>query len=45
MERINGHHILVTADHGFLFTNTGPVETDKSKLSDKPDNAVIAKKR
>jgi uncharacterized protein (TIGR02687 family) len=42
---LNGHHILVTADHGFLFTETGPVETDKSKLSDKPDNAVIAKKR
>jgi uncharacterized protein (TIGR02687 family) len=42
---LNGHHILVTADHGFLFTETGPVETDKSKLSDKPDSAVIAKKR
>ena len=42
---LNGHHILVTADHGFLFTETARVETDKSKLNDKPDNAVFAKKR
>jgi uncharacterized protein (TIGR02687 family) len=42
---LNGHHILVTADHGFLFTETGRVETDKSKLNDRPDNAVVAKKR
>jgi hypothetical protein len=27
---LNGHHILVTADHGFLFTETGPVETRAS---------------
>jgi len=42
---LNGHHILVTADHGFLFTETARVETDKSKLNDKPDNTVLAKKR
>jgi uncharacterized protein (TIGR02687 family) len=42
---LNGHHILVTADHGFLFTETARAETDKSKLNVKPDSAVLAKKR
>ena len=42
---LNGHHVLITADHGFLFTETARVETDKSKLNEKPDNAVLAKKR
>ncbi|BBO04475.1 alkaline phosphatase [Bradyrhizobium ottawaense] len=42
---LNGHHILVTADHGFLFTETARPETDKSKLNVKPDDAVLAKKR
>jgi hypothetical protein len=42
---LNGHHILVTADHGFLFTETARVETDKSRLKDKPDRTVLAKKR
>lgn len=42
---LNGHHILVTADHGFLFTETARPETDKSKLNVKPDDAVLTKKR
>jgi uncharacterized protein (TIGR02687 family) len=42
---LNGHHILITADHGFLFTESAKVETDKSKLNDKPDSAILAKKR
>jgi hypothetical protein len=34
VNNLNGHHIVVTADHGFLFTETARVETDKSKLKD-----------
>ena len=45
INNLNGHHIVVTADHGFLFTETARVETDKSKLDDKPDGTVLAKKR
>jgi uncharacterized protein (TIGR02687 family) len=45
INNLNGHHIVVTADHGFLFTETARVETDKSKLDDKPDTTVLAKKR
>jgi len=36
---------VVTADHGFLFTETSPTQTDKSKLEEKPDGTVLAKKR
>jgi uncharacterized protein (TIGR02687 family) len=42
---LNGNYIVLTADHGFLFTETSPGETDKSKLSDKPPGTVTAKKR
>lgn len=42
---LNGHHIVVTADHGFLFTETPPGEPDKSKLGDQPKGTVLAKKR
>ena len=45
INNLNGHHIVVTADHGFLFTETARVETDKSKLDDKPDSTILAKKR
>jgi uncharacterized protein (TIGR02687 family) len=45
VNNLNGYHIVVTADHGFLFTETARVETDKSKLREKPDNAVAANKR
>jgi uncharacterized protein (TIGR02687 family) len=45
VNNLNGHHIVVTADHGFLFTETARVETDKSKLKDKPDSTTLAKKR
>jgi len=45
VNNLNGHHIVVTADHGFLFTETARVETDKSKLNDKPDGTILAKKR
>lgn len=45
VNNLNGHHIVVTADHGFLFTETARVETDKSKLKEKPDSTIVAKKR
>ena len=37
--------MIITADHGFLFTETPRVETDKSALKDKPDGTLLAKKR
>lgn len=42
---LNGHYILVTADHGFLFTETSPGEPEKSKLDQHPAGEIIAKKR
>ena len=45
VNNLNGNHVVVTADHGFLFTETARVETDKSTLKDKPDGALLAKKR
>lgn len=45
VNNLNGNFIVVTADHGFLFTETAPGETDKSKLTDKPVRTVTAKKR
>ena len=45
VNNLNGNHIVVTADHGFLFTETARVETDKSKLNEKPDSTILAKKR
>ena len=45
MNNLNGNYVVVTADHGFLFTESSPGETDKSKLEDKPPGTVKAKKR
>lgn len=45
INNLNGHHIVVTADHGFLFTETARVETDKSKLNEKPEGTILSKKR
>jgi uncharacterized protein (TIGR02687 family) len=45
VNNLNGHHIVVTADHGFLFTETAPGETEKSKLDERPAGTVLAKKR
>ena len=42
---LNGNYIVVTADHGFLFSETPPTETHKSKLEDKPTGTILAKKR
>lgn len=45
VNNLNGNYVLVTADHGFLFTETAPDETDKSQLTGKPPGTVRAKKR
>jgi uncharacterized protein (TIGR02687 family) len=45
INNLNGNHIVITADHGFLFTKTAPGEPDKSKLDEKPVGTVKAKKR
>ena len=42
---LNGNYVVITADHGFLFTETAPNEPDKSKLEHKPRGTVVAKKR
>jgi uncharacterized protein (TIGR02687 family) len=42
---LNGNYVVVTADHGFLFTETAPGEPDKSKLPQQPSGTVTAKKR
>jgi uncharacterized protein (TIGR02687 family) len=45
VNNLNANYVVVTADHGFIFTETAPGETDRSSLSDKPPGAVMAKKR
>ncbi len=45
MNKLNAAKVWVTADHGFLFQQEAPDETDKSKLSYKPAHALKAKKR
>jgi len=37
--------ITLTADHGFLFRETPPGETDKNSLGEKPAGTLLAKKR
>ena len=44
VNNLNGNYVVITADHGFLFTETAPGNPDKSRLEEKPDGAVIAKK-
>ena len=45
VNNLNGNYVVITADHGFLFTETAPGNPDKSRLEEKPDGTVIAKKR
>lgn len=45
VNNLNGSHVVITADHGFLFTETAPGEPEKSKLEQKPSGTVLAKKR
>jgi len=45
VNNLNGNYVVITADHGFVFTETAPDETDKSKLLSNPAGTVRAKKR
>ena len=45
VNNLNGHHIIITADHGFLFSETPPGDPERSSLPDKPQGTVVAKKR
>lgn len=45
INNLNGNYVVVTADHGFLYTDTAPGEPEKSKLDEKPDGTILAKKR
>lgn len=45
INNLNANYVVVTADHGFIFRETPPGETDKSKLTEKPSGTVKAKKR
>jgi uncharacterized protein (TIGR02687 family) len=45
INNMNGNYIAITADHGFLFQESAPTETDKNAIADKPSGTVISKKR
>ena len=45
VNNLNANYVVITADHGFLFTETAPSDPDKSRLEDKPDGTIMAKKR
>ena len=45
VNNLNANYVVITADHGFLFTETAPSDPDKSELEEKPDGTVLAKKR
>src|SRR5215831_10456503 len=42
---LNGNYVVITADHGFLFTETAPGTPEKSPLAEKPPGTVTVKKR
>ncbi len=45
IDNLNGTYILITADHGFLFQEKYPEEHEKSKIEEKPQGTILAKKR
>jgi uncharacterized protein (TIGR02687 family) len=45
INNLNGNYVLITADHGFLFTESAPGDAERSKLDQKPEGTVKAKKR
>lgn len=45
INNLNGHHVVITADHGFFFTESAPGAPDRSALTDRPAGAVKAKQR
>lgn len=42
---LNGNFVIVTADHGFLYSESSPTAPDRSPLPEKPAGTVKAKKR
>ena len=42
---LSAYYVVVTADHGFLYSESQPGNTDKTTLEEKPTNAILAKKR
>lgn len=45
INNLNGNYILITTDHGFLFTESAPGDPERSKIDQKPDGTVKATKR
>ncbi len=45
INNLNGNHVVITADHGFLYQQSMPEATDKSGLDTKPTGTLKAKKR
>ncbi|GAB0075691.1 BREX-1 system phosphatase PglZ type A [Pseudomonas marginalis] len=45
INNLNGHRVLVTADHGFLFQDSALEALDRSKLLTKPAGSIVSKKR
>lgn len=45
VNKLNAATVWVTADHGFIFQDSPPVQTDKSALTKKPEGALKSKKR
>ena len=45
INELHGSQVFVTADHGFMFQERYPGETEKSKITDKPAGAIKSKKR
>ncbi|WP_005031451.1 BREX-1 system phosphatase PglZ type A [Holophaga foetida] len=42
---LNGNHVVITADHGFIFTQSDPGETEKSKLGSEVQGAFPKKSK
>lgn len=45
INNLNGGHVLVTSDHGFLYQDSAPGFAERSGLDEKPAGTVLAKKR
>jgi uncharacterized protein (TIGR02687 family) len=45
IDHLNGSTVVITADHGFLYSESSPTEVERSTLGNKPDQAIDAKQR
>ncbi|MBN1905583.1 MAG: BREX-1 system phosphatase PglZ type A [Deltaproteobacteria bacterium] len=45
INNLNGNHVIITSDHGFLYTETDPGEPEKTTIIEKPLRVINAKKR